>query len=183
MRPKLTIDRLEIYLLLAATIILAIGLLLNLGVQPLYLEEPRRCMIAMEMLENGNWLVPTELGDFYYKKPPVYNWMLMISALSFGGFSELALRLPTVLSAVAVSVLMFFLGRKYVDWRFGWITALLFPLSGGILFYFSILAEIDLFYSFVTVCRVPAHSPLSPEGTVFLVIFLDLSYWSGRYLD
>jgi len=42
------------------------------------------------------------------------------------------------------------MGRHYVDEKFGWIIALLYPLSRDILFYFSLLGEIDLFYSMIT---------------------------------
>ncbi|NUO02812.1 MAG: glycosyltransferase family 39 protein [Saprospiraceae bacterium] len=134
---------------------LSLGLLLpamlwQLGVQPLFLEEPRRIMIALEMAENGNGWAPTELGDFYYKKPPVFNWILLASSWLCGGYSEFAFRLPTVLSTLLLTFLVFLLGRRYVGERFGAFSALLFLTGGGILLYFSTLAEIDLFYSLVT---------------------------------
>lgn len=126
------------------------AMLLQLGVQPLFLEEPRRIMIALEMAENGNLWAPTELGDFYYKKPPVFNWILLASSWLCGGYSEFAFRLPTVLSSIFLTGLIFLLGRRYVGERFGAYSALLFVAASGILMYFSTLAEIDLFYTLVT---------------------------------
>jgi len=126
------------------------ALLLQLGVQPLFLEEPRRIMISLEMAENGNLWAPTELGDFYYKKPPVFNWVLLASSWLCGGYSEFAFRLPTVISTILLTLLVFLLGRRYVGERFGAYSALLFLTGGGILMYFSTLAEIDLFYTLVT---------------------------------
>ena len=143
-------QKLQNQLLLSSAILLLIGLLLNLGVQPIFLEEPRRSFIAFEMLANNNFFIPTELGDYYYKKPPFFNWVLLASVWVFGGFSEFALRLPTVLSTIGISVLIYWLGNRYVNKEFGQINALLFLIAGGILFYFSALAEIDLFYSLVT---------------------------------
>ncbi len=133
-----------------ATGLLLAAMLLKLGVQPLFLEEPRRIMIALELVENGNLWVPTELGDFYYKKPPVFNWLLLASAWVCGKYSEFAFRLPTVLSTLSMAFLIFWLGRRYVGARFGAYSALLFVTGGGILMYFSTLAEIDLFYSLIT---------------------------------
>ena len=150
--PKLdkTDQRLQDYFFLASAILLFIGLFLNLGVQPIYLEEPRRSFIAFELLANNNLLIPTELGEHYYKKPPFFNWVLLASVWLFGGFSEFALRLPTVLSTIGISLLIYWLGNKYVSKEFGQINAFLFLIAGGILFYFSALAEIDLFYSLIT---------------------------------
>lgn len=139
---------LKIYLV--ASVILLLGMFINLGVQPIFLEEPRRAMIAMEMMENGNWLVPTQLGVDYHKKPPGFNWVLMISRSIAGTDAEITWRIPTILSIIAIALLLFFVGRKYLDFETGLLTALLFTCSGGILFYFSLLGEIDLFYAFVT---------------------------------
>lgn len=126
------------------------AMLIQLGVQPLFLEEPRRIMISLEMAENGNWWAPTEMGDFYYKKPPVFNWVLLASSWLCGGYSEFAFRLPTVVSTLLLTLLIFLLGRRYVGERFGAYSALLFVTGGGILMYFSTLAEIDLLYSLIT---------------------------------
>lgn len=139
----------EQQLLWIASALIVLGYFLNLGVQPLYLEEPRRILIALEMFENGQYIAPTELGDFYYKKPPVFNWILMLSASIFGR-TEWAFRLPTVLSTLGMGFMIWWIGRKYLSDKAAWITALLFISTSGIFFYFSLLAEIDLFYSLIT---------------------------------
>jgi len=131
-------------------LLVILGLFLFMGIQPLFLEEPRRSFVAMEMWHNQNLWAPTQLGQLYFNKPPFFNWILIASAGLFGGFSEWAMRLPTVLSTIGIGVLMIVMGRRYVNVRFGWETALLSITSGGIFFYFSTLAEIDLFYSLIT---------------------------------
>lgn len=156
---------------------LSVGLLLpamlvQLGVQPLFLEEPRRIMIALEMAENGNLWAPTELGDFYYKKPPVFNWILLASSWLCGGYSEFAFRLPTVLSTIFLTGLIFLLGRRYVGDRFGAYSALLFLTGGGILMYFSTLAEIDLFYTLITFASF----------ATFFHYYQTRSYWAAFLL-
>ncbi len=148
--PKRMHEPTNTRLLYLATLLILLSLFLNLGVQPVYLEEPRRATIAMEMEENGNFIVPTQFGEYYYKKPPVFNWVVWASAQLMGGYTPWALRLPTVLSVVFTSLLLYGLGRRYVGQEFGWLSALLFPISGGLYFYFSLLGEIDLFYTLVT---------------------------------
>lgn len=133
-----------------AAVLYAISLFVKLGEQPVYLEEPRRALIAMEMEEAGNWLVPRQLGAFYYRKPPVFNWMVMLSAKATGGYGRWALRLPTVFSLLATLLLLYSIGKRYEGPQFGRVWAALYAGSGAILFYFSLLGEIDLFYSFVT---------------------------------
>ncbi|MEN0004975.1 MAG: glycosyltransferase family 39 protein [Bacteroidota bacterium] len=143
----------ERQLVILSTILILIGLFLNLGVQPLYLEEPRRIMIALEMAENGQYIAPTELGDFYYKKPPIFNWLLLGSSAIFGR-TEWAFRLPTVLSTFGMALLLWQIGKQYLSERVAIFTALLFVCCSGIFFYFSLLAEIDLFYSLVTLASL-----------------------------
>jgi 4-amino-4-deoxy-L-arabinose transferase-like glycosyltransferase len=145
-----SLGKAEKRLLWLATILVLASLFINLGIQPVYLEEPRRAMVAMEMEENGNFIVPTQLGEYYYAKPPLFNWVIWASAKALGGYSGYALRLPTALSLIAMSLLLFALGRRYVNLAFGWYAALLFPTSIGLYFYFSLLGEIDLFYSMLT---------------------------------
>jgi 4-amino-4-deoxy-L-arabinose transferase-like glycosyltransferase len=130
--------------------LLLAGLFINLGLQPLYLEEPRRAIIAMEMAERENLWVPTELGEYYYNKPPVFNWILILSAKLFGGFNEWAMRLPTVLSTLGIVFLMWYMGRCYIDEYFGWQSGLMFATCGSVLLFFSQLGEIDIFYALVS---------------------------------
>lgn len=137
----------EKHLWVVTFLLLLAGLLLNLGMQPLYLEEPRRAFITLEMLENQNWIVPTLWGLPYYNKPPFFNWVLIGSTKLFGNFSEWALRLPSVLATLAVAALMYRIMKAEFNHRLGVYSALLWICSFGILFNFSMLAEIDLFFS------------------------------------
>jgi 4-amino-4-deoxy-L-arabinose transferase-like glycosyltransferase len=132
------------------SLLLLTGLLLNLTVQPVFLEEPRRAIVAMEMMKSGNYINPTFLGQAYTMKPPLLNWVLILSQYLFRD-PVLALRLPTVLSLLAMAVGLGYAGRRYVSPRFGWLTGLSVVASNGFLFYFSILGEIDLFYAWITV--------------------------------
>ena len=127
----------------------------------------RRAIISMEMLFRNNLIVPTELGEFYYSKPPLWNWIIILSFKIFGNYSEFAVRFFSVLSLLATGLLLFLAGRKHVDTKFGIYSSLLFLVSIDLYFYYSHLGEIDLFYSLITF-------------SCFLVLFL--FYEKGNFL-
>lgn len=160
----------------AAAFLLLCGYLLNLGVQPLYLEEPRRTIIAMELLENDNFWVPTLIGEYYYNKPPLYNWLLIVFGKLLGGFAEFNLRLPTVLSSLGIAAMMYAAARKYwQDHQLGLLSALLFLTASGVLLFFSMLAEIDLFYSLIVFSGILAIYHFGEQERywpLFLLVYL-----------
>lgn len=137
------------YYLLAIGFMLS-ALFLNIGVQPLFLEEPRRAIVAMEMMEAGNLWVPLQLGEYYYFKPPIYNWLIILSVTLFDTWEEWAVRIPSVLSFIGLGGLVYWVGKRHHSREMGLFAALFFMISIDILFYFSLLAEIDLFYSLIT---------------------------------
>lgn len=152
--------------------LLFVALFLNLSVQPIFLEEPRRALVAMEMAERGNWWVPFQLGEFYYNKPPVFNWMLLLFAKIFGGFSEFAQRLPTVLSLLGIGGLIYAYGKRYVNAQLGVVSAFLFVISGGILFFFATLGEIDIFYTLITLAGILPIYSLYRQGKFYQLFAL-----------
>ncbi|MDV7402029.1 glycosyltransferase family 39 protein, partial [Arthrospira platensis SPKY1] len=76
--------------------LLAPALLINLGLMTLIDDEALRAWVALEMQLSDNYIVPTVHGDFYYKKPPLYNWLLLGVFWLTGSMEEWAIRLPTV---------------------------------------------------------------------------------------
>lgn len=145
------LDHKELWWVLLVFLLLLVSLFLNLGLAPLKHEEPRRALISLEMLFRNNWIVPTEFGEYYYKKPPLFNWVIIAGFYLFGNYSEFAVRFFPILSFIGMGILVFWVGRKYVSLAFGIYAGLLTLTMVDILYYFSATAgEIDLFYSFIT---------------------------------
>ena len=159
----------SIRIYLFAFFLLVLGLFINLGKQPLFLEEPRRVMIAMEIQENANPFVPTQLGEPYYRKPPFFNWVLNGSAALFGGYSEWAMRFPTVCSVLLISIFIFLITDRFINRETALLSALLLPICSGIMFYFSTLAEIDLFYSLITFLSILSIFFFDQKGNHWLL--------------
>ncbi len=143
-------SRLESSYILGVFVLLVVALFVNLGIYPLFLEEPRRGLIALEMIFRDNWWVPTQTGDLYFRKPPVYNWTLILSYKLFGEYSEFATRVVSVVSFIGMGISTFLFTRRYLGFRVAALSALGVLTSVDILFYFSSLGEIDLFYSWLT---------------------------------
>ena len=138
-------------LIALSCLLLLTGWFLNLGAFPFKLEEPRRALVALEMILNDDFIVPTINNEPYYKKPPMFNWVLIGSFHLFGDYSEFAARFVTVLSFIVMVALLGWAGAKYVNKEFGWLLALLTATCVDFLFYATIYAEIDVFYSLVTI--------------------------------
>lgn len=144
----------ELHFLAGCLLLLLFGFFYQLGIYPLFLEEPRRGIIAMEMIFQNNYWVPTQTGDLYFRKPPVYNWVLIGAYKLFGTYSEFATRFFSVMSHLLLSWLTFVVVRKYLGQMMAILAAMSLLLSADILIYFSALGEIDLFYSLVTASSI-----------------------------
>jgi len=113
-------------------------------------EEPRRAVIAIEMIESNNFINPHLNGLPYYNKPPLFNWLLAFFFRLFYSFEEWVVRLPSLLSLLAIATINFFVIKKYLNLNIAILSSFFFLTSADILFYGTITAgEIDLFYSLI----------------------------------
>lgn len=85
----------------------AIAFCIGMQVAPLHLEEPRRALVAMEMLYSGEWVHTTIHGAPYYNKPPLFNWVLAGGYRLFG-IHEWVSRAVTVISHLIIALQLFF---------------------------------------------------------------------------
>ncbi|KAF0203218.1 MAG: glycosyl transferase family [Bacteroidetes bacterium] len=112
-------------------------------------DEPTRSIVALEMILSGNYIVPTINGEFYYNKPPLYNWIIILYYKIAGNYSEFTLRLPVVIHLLLFGLTIFLFVRKHYGNKQGFIVAMLFITSGRILFWDSFLGLIDITFSWL----------------------------------
>ena len=87
-------------------------------------DEPRYAQVARELVERGDWLVLHLNGSLYPSKPPLVFWLAALGG-SLAGWSELALRLPSLLATVGSAWLVARLARRFWGEReAGWGIAL-----------------------------------------------------------
>lgn len=150
------LDNKQRWLFLIFVGLLLFALFSPLDLRPLRVEEPRRAVIAMEMMYSGNYIVPTIHGINYFNKPPIYNWVVAGLFTLFGSFEEWVVRMPTVISLLLTALLNFFFVRKYYQEEVAVFSSLFYILSADILLFFSMLGEIDMFFTLIVYTQIIA---------------------------
>lgn len=142
-------------LIILILISLFIALFLHLDYPYLRGEEQRRAVVAIECMESGNYIVPTLLGETYYNKPPMFNWVVAGLMQITGSVSEWVVRLPGVLSLILISLLLYYIIARFAGKETGLLSALFFITSADIFFFASVYSgEIDLFYSLLVFIQI-----------------------------
>ena len=81
-------------------------------------DEGRYAEISREMLESGDWVMPTLHGFAHPQKPPVVYWLTAASFTVFGQ-NGWAARFPCALAAIGTAWLIFKTGRSLFGERAG----------------------------------------------------------------
>jgi 4-amino-4-deoxy-L-arabinose transferase-like glycosyltransferase len=162
--------------LIALLISLLASLFWNLGNYPLSLEEPRRAFVALEMIYSGNYIVPTLMGTPYHAKPPLYEWVLVGLFKAAGAASEWMVRLPSVLALLLLAGLNYLLARKYLKKETALFGSLFILTCGGFYYYFSLIGEIDLFFSLIAWLGMASIFYFEDTGKPVALLFL-VSYF------
>jgi 4-amino-4-deoxy-L-arabinose transferase-like glycosyltransferase len=136
-------------LLLAASLWAGIYLP-GLGSLQLQHEEPRRALPALHMLASGDWLVPRVGSDPYLRKPPLLNWLIALSCKLCGGTSEWAVRLPSVLATLALTIMIAGVGGGRWLGSEGGLIAAVFFLTNFTMIESGRLAELEALYVSLT---------------------------------
>ncbi|MCB0629826.1 MAG: hypothetical protein R2824_19470 [Saprospiraceae bacterium] len=132
-----------------AILLLLPALLINLGLLAFIDDEGIRSLVALEMKLSGNYITPTWHGIYYYNKPPLWNWILLLSFEIFGRFDEWAARVPTVVCLLGYGATIFYFFRRHYSSKIAFINAFVFITCGRVLFWDSLLALIDTCFSWV----------------------------------
>ncbi|MFW5820871.1 MAG: ArnT family glycosyltransferase [Bacteroidota bacterium] len=125
------------------------ALFINLGLMPFILDEATRANVSLEMIYSGNYIVPTINGDFYYNKPPLFNWIQILFVKLTGSSSEFVFRLPVVISLILFSLSIYQTQKKAGGHKIALFSALAFLSCGRILFYDSFKGLIDISFSWI----------------------------------
>lgn len=114
----------EIYFLLTLLVLSLIFFFFKLWSFSLFdVDEPRYAEAAREMIESNNWITPYFNYVVRFDKPVFFYWLIAIS-YKILGVSEFAARLPSALMAMLVVFAIFFFGRKHINSKFGFLSAL-----------------------------------------------------------
>jgi 4-amino-4-deoxy-L-arabinose transferase-like glycosyltransferase len=131
---------------------LIVVLVSHLGYMPLDTrsDEPRRALVALEMMISGDYITPTLNGERYFNKPPLYNWLIAASYHIFGDYSSFALRFPMLVSLLLFCFTVYVFVRKYVNPVVAFAAAMMTLTNGRVLLYDSMLGLIEITFGWVT---------------------------------
>lgn len=96
-------------------------------------DEARQAINAYEMLNNHDYIVTHFNGspDMWNTKPPLLIW-LQVGAMKLFGVNELAVRLPSAISAFLTCMILLVLSKYYLkSFWFGFIVILVLITSNG----------------------------------------------------
>ena len=95
------------------------------------ITDPTECcytLTAKEMLAAGDWLSPRIYGNFWFDKPIMFYWELLIAYKIFG-VNEFASRFfPAIFSTLGI-FLTYFFGAKLYDKKIGFAAAIMLATS------------------------------------------------------
>lgn len=145
---------------------------INLGLLPLFADEPTRANVALEMILSTNYSVPTIGAEYYYNKPPLYNWILAGLYLLTGNYSEFVTRLPAIIPMYLFAISIYYSVAYFLkDKRIAALSGILFIVNGRMLIYDSMLGHIDIFYSWLTFCSFMLIFYFLQQKKWFLLFF------------
>jgi 4-amino-4-deoxy-L-arabinose transferase-like glycosyltransferase len=92
-------------------------------------DEPRYAGVTRNILENGDWVRLTDNGQAYTQKPPLFFWILAVTAKLGGGLDETTARIPAGIAGLLCVAAVYRLGRQLFNSRVGWLSAMTLATS------------------------------------------------------
>ena len=132
-------------------IVIAMAVLLHLGtigIGDLYSEtEGQYAAAAREMIQTGQYLLPTNDSIPRLQKPPLLYWLIIASYKLFGVHTA-ATRVPIALSVVATAIFTFLIGERLADYWRGFAAGLIYLTLSGTFIFGRIVMPEPLFSAF-----------------------------------
>lgn len=119
--------------------------------------EPREAVVAYSILEQDNWILPTNNGGEIPYKPPLLHWLIAAMSVIFncGVVSEYTSRLPSALALIAMVIATYrFFARRYnasVALLTGLVTLTAFEIYRA-----GMNCRVDMLLTSLTVCAIYA---------------------------
>lgn len=75
--------------------------------------EPREAVVAVSMINSGNYILPESCGDDIPYKPPFLAWLIVAASWLTGGVTEFSSRLPSAVATILMAMGGYCFIRKY----------------------------------------------------------------------
>jgi 4-amino-4-deoxy-L-arabinose transferase-like glycosyltransferase len=147
-----------------------------LDAKPLDDHESYVAVTAREMLQSGDWVVPTCNGELRLQKTPLNYWFVATIAKFTGRVDETAARLPSVFCAIlSVGAILYFVSRQ-LTFRIAVIAALIWSTSIGFVRYGRSARPEMALTCFVTIAFLSFYSAMLTTRRTRQKIYM-LVFW------
>jgi 4-amino-4-deoxy-L-arabinose transferase-like glycosyltransferase len=120
-------------------------------------EETRRALVAVEMIDRDDWVVPRDQGELFLSRPPLHNWLIALSYLGLGERGVYGARLPSLVATLLTVLLLYGYGRTFLS-RSGALAAAAAYATFGEMFQTGRMAETEaVFILFVSSSLIVWH--------------------------
>jgi 4-amino-4-deoxy-L-arabinose transferase-like glycosyltransferase len=116
-------------------------------------EESRRARVAVEILENNDWIVPRQQNQIYLSRPPLGSYPIALLGMLRGKVDALAIRLPTVTAVLLTTVLIYGYSRGFLSANGALASGLVFATMGQVL-EIGRLAETEATFTLLVGCSL-----------------------------
>ncbi|PKQ63479.1 hypothetical protein BZG02_08880 [Labilibaculum filiforme] len=146
--------------------------------------EARNFVTAREMIEKGNWLVPTMNGELRLAKPPLPTWITAVFGMWFGIENVSILRFPSGIMASFMVIFMYFFTISLNKNRIAALTNSLILASSFYVLFMGRNGTWDIYcHSFMLGAILLFHKAWKTESKNWMLfigagIFLGLSFLS-----
>ncbi len=135
---------------------------------PVYiLDEAKNTACAMEMLQRGDWVVPTFNGQLRTDKPPLHYYFMMASYALFG-ITPFAARLWSVIMGLMTVACVYFFVKRMEGERMAFFSGLAMASSLFITIEFHLAVPDPYFIFFLTYCWLSFAYGISSARTGWL---------------
>ncbi len=116
--------------------------------------EPREAIVALSMLQSGDWISPINNGVDIAYKPPFFHWCVALCSLIGGGVTEFSSRFPSALATIIMVVVAYlYMLKNKVDAKLAFLTGLI-TLSAFEVHRASMACRVDMVLSALTVMAI-----------------------------
>jgi len=141
--------------------------------------ENHECYVsiaAREMLQSGEWIMPTCNGEPRLQKTPLSYWLVAGLSQITGILDEFTARLPSVIFAVlSVAAILYFVD-KWLGFRIAIMSALVWSTSYSYVYYaHNARPEMALTF-FITLCFLSFYSAINESSRKSQIIYM-LVFW------
>ncbi|SDB21272.1 4-amino-4-deoxy-L-arabinose transferase [Flavobacteriaceae bacterium MAR_2010_188] len=137
--------RLNVYPVAFITIFVMLITLTSFDYIPVSIMESRNFITAREMVNDGNWLLPTLNGEPRYEKPPLPTWLSAVSGIALGIDSVFALRLPGIFMIMIIGIFCYLITDKLIKYKTQAFINSLIVITSFYVFAITVEAPWDIF--------------------------------------